>query len=123
MLRNFILVGLGGAIGSMLRYLVTVLLPRASTASFPLATLTVNFIGCFVIGALAGFTLRVPWMTHYGWALLATGVCGGFTTFSAFGLDGIKLIESGATGTMLAYTMISVCGGILLCFGGYFLTK
>ncbi|MEO6831796.1 MAG: CrcB family protein [Chitinophagaceae bacterium] len=83
----------------------------------------VNLIGCFVIGALAGLALKSEFMIRGGWALLATGLCGGFTTFSSFGLDGIKLIESGVPVTMIVYTILSLVFGLLLCFVGYWMTR
>lgn len=123
MIRTFLFVGIGGAVGSMLRYGITVLIPRHNDASFPLPTFVVNLLGCFIIGLLAGFALRSEFMIRGGWALLATGLCGGFTTFSSFGLDGIKLLESGATFTMLIYSIMSLVFGLLLCFAGYWLTR
>jgi len=123
MIRSFLLIGLGGAAGSMARYAVSLLLPKASTASFPIATLLVNLLGCLVIGLLAGCALRNNWMMHTGWALLATGLCGGFTTFSAFALDGLKLMESSAILTAIIYATISVAIGMMLCYVGYRITN
>ena len=123
MLRTFLLVGAGGAVGSMLRYGISLLLPRASAYSFPTSTLLVNMAGCLAIGLLAGFAGRSSWMTGTGWPLLATGVCGGFTTFSAFSLEALKLMERGATGTAIAYAVVSVVGGIILCYAGFYLSN
>ncbi len=122
MLKNFLLVGAGGAAGSMLRYAIAILLPRQA-AGFPWATLSVNLAGCFIIGILAGLTPRTHWMEGAGWALLATGLCGGFTTFSAFALDNVKLFESGGNGTAILYTVTSLAFGILLCYAGYRLSN
>jgi CrcB protein len=121
MLRNLLLVGAGGAAGSMLRYAIALALPR-SGKGFPWATLTVNLAGCLVIGLLAGLIPRQHWMFRTGWVLLATGVCGGFTTFSAFALDNVKLFESGGSMTAVIYTVLSIALGIVLCFAGYSLT-
>jgi CrcB protein len=121
MLRNFLLVGAGGAVGSMLRYAIALLLPRAGKG-FPWATFTVNLVGCFVIGLLAGLIPRQHWMFRTGWMLLATGLCGGFTTFSSFALDNVKLFESGGNFTAVIYTAASLMLGIALCFAGYRLT-
>jgi fluoride exporter len=120
MLRNFLLVGAGGALGSILRYAVASLLPRIGRG-FPWATFTVNLAGCFIIGILAGLAPRSAWLSGSGWALLATGLCGGFTTFSAFALDGIKLFQSGANLSAITYIVMSLVLGILLCYAGYLL--
>jgi CrcB protein len=121
MLRNFLLVGAGGALGSVLRYAVALLLPRAGKG-FPWATLSVNLVGCLLIGLLAGLAPRHRWMFHTGWVLLATGLCGGFTTYSAFALDNIKLFEVGGNIIALIYTLISLVAGIILCYAGYAIT-
>src|SRR5437870_2047776 len=103
MLRNFLLVGLGGACGSMMRFGISLLLPRVSTASFPLSTLIVNISGCLLIGLLAGIALRSEWMNVTGWTLLAAGICGGFTTFSSFSYESILLIKAGHYVSALLY--------------------
>ena len=121
MLRTFLLVGVGGAAGSMARYATTLLLTRASANAFPAATMLVNLMGCLLIGVLAGWAERSVLLNNAGWALLATGFCGGFTTFSAFALDNMKLQQGGASGTALVYSMISIVGGMLLCYIGYHL--
>lgn len=118
MLRNFVLVGLGGAAGSILRYVIALWLPRAEK-DFPWATFSVNLIGCFVIGILAGVLPKSAWATGSAWPLLATGVCGGFTTFSAFALDGIKLFQSDAGFTAVLYVVLSVGLGLMCCYLGY----
>jgi CrcB protein len=123
MLRTFILVGIGGAAGSMLRYAASVLLPRALTSSFPWPTLLVNLAGSLLIGLLAGAASRSAWMAQTGWPLLAAGLCGGFTTFSTFSLDVLKLAERGAAVTALTYIAASVVFGIALCFTGYYLAS
>lgn len=122
MFKNFLLVGAGGAIGSMLRYAFTVLLPR-SERGFPWATVSINLIGCLLIGLLTGLALRYHWLTNAGWALLAIGLCGGFTTFSAFALDTVKLFQEGAQFTAVLYTVISTVAGIILCYLGYSIIK
>jgi CrcB protein len=89
-LREILLVGLGGMAGSIARYLLSTTLQRG--ASFPVGTLAVNVIGCFLMGLLAGL-VDARSQTRL---LLGTGVMGGFTTFSAFGFETIALIRVGA---------------------------
>jgi CrcB protein len=98
------------------------MLPRAGRG-FPWATLSVNLIGCLLIGILAGIAPRGGWMLHTGWALLATGLCGGFTTYSAFALDNIRLLEAGGNITALVYVLVSFVAGIILCYAGYALAS
>lgn len=120
MFRNFLLVGAGGAAGSMLRYAIAVALPRTER-DFPWATLTVNLIGCFLIGLLAGCMPKSQWLQQAGWMLLATGLCGGFTTFSAFALDNVKLFNADSGATAFSYIAASIVCGTALCFAGYIL--
>jgi CrcB protein len=98
MFQTLPLIALGGALGSVLRYLLV------SAIGAPLGTLAVNILGSLAIGALfAGLGAREGWQLF-----LMTGVLGGFTTFSAFSLDTLKLIEAGQTPQALAYVGASV---------------
>ncbi|WP_134680231.1 fluoride efflux transporter CrcB [Paracoccus ravus] len=111
----FLQVALGGALGSMARYGVTILAGRISPA-FPLGTLTVNIVGCFVMGLLAAI------IAHRGGQHLAplalTGMLGGFTTFSAFALDTMVLWERGAALTAAGYVLASVVISLLAVLAG-----
>ncbi len=82
-INNFLLVGAGGAIGSMARYATALLI---GARMFPFATLTVNVAGSFIIGVLLGLSMKSN-ISDNTWKFLAVGVCGGFTTFSAFSLE------------------------------------
>lgn len=120
MLKSFLLVGAGGMAGSMLRYLFTMVI---KPGSFPYATLSVNILGCLVIGVVMGLVLRNG-MVHENWRLfLATGICGGFTTFSAFSLECVQFIEQQRYGAMLAYIGISLIVGLAATFAGIQLTR
>ena len=90
-------VGAGGLIGAMARYLVVVWLHGGLSASgFPYGTLAVNAVGCFLIGAVVGFAEAHKPLSPEMQAFLLAGVLGGFTTFSAFGIDTIRLFRDGA---------------------------
>lgn len=122
-MKAFLWVGLGGAGGSMLRYLVNVLVGRLENVPFPVATMGVNLIGSFIIGILFGVSLKGTegWLAQGGMLLLATGFCGGFTTFSTFALENISLMQKGQSLIALTYTAISLIGGLLLCRLGLWL--
>lgn len=110
-------IGLGGAVGSVLRYLIGGLVQRLAHAEFPAGTLAVNVIGCFVIGILAQHYMNVQ--THPNMrAALITGFCGGFTTFSAFSLETVGLLRGGEYGKTAAYLVLSVSLSILATVSG-----
>lgn len=102
MTRILLLAGLGGALGSILRAALGLALP------FPVATLAVNVLGSFAIGLLAVPLLLAGNRPHPSAPFLVTGVLGGFTTFSAFSLDTLRLIEGGRAGAALLYVAGSV---------------
>jgi len=105
---NLLWVALGGAIGSAARYGVNILAPRMLGGDFPWATLIVNVLGCFLMGAITAY-LRAKMPDDENLRLfLTTGILGGFTTFSAFSLDFFNLIQRGETPTALIYAAASV---------------
>ncbi|MEM9405958.1 MAG: fluoride efflux transporter CrcB [Acidobacteriota bacterium] len=105
-------VGLGGALGSCLRFAVAKLIPTP-TDGVPWATVAVNLVGCLLIGAVVGWSAGRDVLDERGRALVVTGFLGGLTTFSAFGLETVRLIESGRTGGALAYLAAQLLGGLL----------
>jgi len=105
---NMLLVAIGGAIGSVFRYLVGVWALRQFGPAFPWGTLTVNVVGSFAIGFLAELIVRRFDASPEMRLLLITGILGGFTTFSAFSLDVISLFERGAGGAGVTYLVASV---------------
>lgn len=122
MLKQLLLVGIGGSLGSMLRYLVSVLTGRFVQSAFPLPTLLVNLTGCFLIGLLAGALSHVMDGNTNLRLLLITGFCGGYTTFSAFAYENLQLIESQQFTLAIAYTLLSVVLGIGLVWTGMLMT-
>ncbi|MBS1496338.1 MAG: fluoride efflux transporter CrcB [Bacteroidetes bacterium] len=116
MIKNFILVGIGGGIGAMLRYLLYYFL---KTTDFPLGTLVINIIGSFIIGLVIAASIKNVSFSAEAKLFLATGICGGFTTFSSFSVENILLIQEGRLNTALLYTLLSVAGGIAATWLGF----
>lgn len=116
MIKNLLLVGLGGAIGSMLRYAASLVI---NPKNFPYATLAVNITGSFIIGIVFAMSIRQAGLSTNWQLFLATGICGGFTTFSAFTLENMGLLQSGRIGMALTYIALSMLLGIAATFLGY----
>jgi CrcB protein len=112
------LVALGGACGATLRFLVGRLTDIfLASAKFPFATLSINILGCFVIGMVAEISARGD-LSSGTRLLIVTGILGGFTTFSAFGLETITLLRAGHVGLALSYIATSVIGGCAATYIG-----
>lgn len=111
---KLLLIALGGAVGSLLRYGTGRLIP---VAQWPFATLLVNVAGSFLIGLLAGCMIRLQWPQEV-WLALAVGVCGGFTTLSTFSLENIGLLEEGYWLRALVYITATVVLSLLACWLG-----
>ena len=120
-MKAILLVGAGGFLGSITRYLVGNWVTKAQLLSTGLpATLVVNILGCFLIGLLIGYTERLP----KDFLLLATtGFCGGFTTFSTFSLDSLKMLQKGEYLLAFIYVGLSVVVGLAATWLGYWLAK
>ncbi len=122
MLTTVFQVALGGAIGASGRYLVGVAMMRGfGLHSFPLGVITVNILGSFLMGALIVF-LGDRQLTHWN-AFLATGVLGGFTTFSSFSLEAYRLVEKGDLTLGVVYVGLSVGMGLLGLVAGILLMR
>lgn len=109
---NCIVIGAGGFIGAVMRYLVS-LIPIKNPASFPVNTFIINVIGAFVIGCIAAAASKNPSLDSRLLLFLKVGLCGGFTTFSTFSLETAELLKSGSTATALLYVAASVLFCIL----------
>ncbi len=112
MLKTIVLVAAGGAFGSVFRYLTTILVGKYWQSMFPLATFVVNIFGCFLLGFLISLLHRQNILNSDLKWFLVTGFCGGFTTFSAFGLENFKLIENQNFALGFLYIMMSIVLGI-----------
>ena len=121
-MKSFLLVFLGGGLGSGIRYLVTITMNQYSKV-LPFGTFTVNMLGCLLIGLILGYAQRENTLTSNQTLLLATGFCGGFTTFSAFANENLELIKNGELFNFSVYTIGSVLIGILAVFIGFYLTN
>jgi CrcB protein len=124
-MTSLLLVFLGGGIGASARHGVNVAALRAFGPGFPWGTLIVNVTGSILMGMLAGYlAFRAGGsLTQHARLFLATGVLGGYTTFSAFSMDAALLMERGATGQALLYVLGSVLLSILGLFAGLWLVR
>ena len=118
MIRELIIAGCGGFVGSAGRYLVGKWTAGIWHGTFPLGTFLVNIIGCFIIGLFFGLLEHAKVMTPSQNILLTTGFCGGFTTFSTFANDMWSLGTKGDWGTFALYLVLSVVIGVLLVWAG-----
>ncbi len=118
---SFIYVGIGGALGAMARFGVSIWLKTAVASGFPWATLSVNIIGSLLMGLLMGWLARSG---NEGLRLfLAVGVLGGFTTFSAFSMELVALLERREALMAVLYASGSLLGGIAAFMAGYMLLR
>lgn len=121
---HILLVGAGGFVGSIFRYMTVLSIDRKMNAVFPYGTLTVNVVGSLLLGFLMALFLRKTGSHPVEWRLfLATGFCGGFTTFSAFAAENFNLLGQKFPGTALLYIAISVTGGLLAVWAGFAMAK
>lgn len=112
-MKDFLLVAVGGAVGSTCRYyLSSIISQRGALDAFPLATWTVNIVGCLVAGVILGLSERFEFLTPEARILVFSGILGGFTTFSAFALDTVTLLKRGDFVTAISYVLLSVTVGI-----------
>lgn len=123
MIRMALAVALGGAVGSVLRFLTASWVASHWPRHFYLGTFTVNIVGCLLIGLFSGLLLLrtdLPIELRGG---LIIGLLGGFTTFSSFSLELLKLFEGGRLNEALAYLLCSILGGVLAVWAGFALAR
>ncbi|HEV3157159.1 MAG TPA: fluoride efflux transporter CrcB [Candidatus Baltobacteraceae bacterium] len=123
-LPDLLSVALGGAIGSVLRFLVTIFVTQRMGPGFPFAVLGINVLGSFLIGLVAELSLsRAIGVTTEVRIFLGVGVLGGFTTFSTFSLDTLNLVRDGNAAFALLYVASSVIGGFAAAYAGTILAR
>ncbi len=119
----YLIVFLGGGLGAALRHAVNLFAARALGTNFPFGTLTVNITGSIIMGLLAGYFAFKGDASQHWRLFLATGILGGYTTFSAFSLDVVLLYERGEVGSALLYVAASVVLSIAGLFAGLALAR
>ncbi len=121
-LKIIFIIGIGGFIGSCLRYFFSLFVHNKIPSIFPLGTLVVNVLGCLLIGIFYGLFEKTNSAPE--WRLfLATGLCGGFTTFSAFSVETFVMLREGQLFFTLVYVLASILLGILATIAGVSLLK
>jgi CrcB protein len=122
-MKELLLVGFGGFIGSIARFLFSRLNLSWHFLSVPMGTLTVNVLGSLIIGFLVGLSMRSTLITNDIRLFLMVGFCGGFTTFSSFTSENLTLLQSGQVGIVFLYTGASIVLGFLSVYLGYVLSN
>ena len=121
-MKTILFIGAGSFLGGILRYLLSFAIQSRVPAAFPYGTFAVNLIGCFFIGVVYAYydldRMSLEWRLF-----LATGVLGGFTTFSAFSNETIGLLRDGYWATAVSYVLLSVLLGLLATFAGINLVR
>ncbi len=122
-LYTLVIVGIGGFIGSVLRYMTVRLVDSKLNALFPYGTLIVNVIGSFLLGLIYMLALRKAGIPESTRLFLTVGFCGGFTTFSAFALENFTLMEQKLLWMSLLYISTSILMGILALAAGIWASR
>ena len=122
-MKSFLLVFLGGGVGSSCRFLISNVLNNNFKSFHYLGTFSVNVIGCILIGIVMGFLQKENNFNQNYLLLFSSGFCGGFTTFSAFANENLDLIKTGNFSLFFLYVISSVVFGIAAAYLGYFIMK
>ena len=123
MIKSILLVGIGSFFGGALRYAVSLIMKNITAQIFPWATLSVNLIGCFLFGLIFALFGKYSSVNSTLCLLLATGFCGGFTTFSTFANESLQMLQCGNIIGFVAYILSSIVLGIALVALGYYLVR
>jgi fluoride exporter len=120
---NVLLVGFGGFLGSIFRYVSSVSIDQKLNSTFPYGTLTVNLVGAFLLGLVYGWATQNSNDVSNTKLFLITGFCGGFTTFSAFAFENFSLMSNRMTTTSLTYSISTLVLGVVLVWVGISIAK
>lgn len=120
---NILLVGFGGFLGSIARYVSSVSIDQKLNSTFPYGTCTVNLLGAFLLGLIYGWASQSSNDATNTKLLLITGFCGGFTTFSAFAFENFNLITARMTSLALIYSLSTLVLGVILVWIGICITR
>lgn len=121
-MKNLLLIFIGGGFGSVMRYCISKWLNNTET-DIPYGTFAVNILGSFLIGLILGYAAKTDTISDNHTLLLATGFCGGFTTFSSFAYENHVFLKSGDFTSFAIYTVVSFISGFLAVFAGMYLIK
>ena len=116
---NLLLIAIGGAFGSVARYLLSMFVLRVTGTLFPLGTFVVNVVGCLVFGAIAGAAIQRVQLTPALRLFLLTGILGGFTTFSSYAFESFALLRDGQFAWASMNIVGQVVAGLVGMWGGY----
>lgn len=122
-MKNIFIIGIGGFLGTITRYLSASLLTKWLPSVFPHGTFWVNILGCFLIGIIYGATEHYNWLSPQWRLFLTIGFCGGFTTFSSFAHENITMLQKSEYFIFALYSISSFALGLLAVFAGISLIK
>jgi CrcB protein len=123
MVKSIMIVGLGGFIGTVARFLISRYFQVNLTSVFPWSTFIVNIAGCLLIGLIYGISEKGDFLSPDIRLFLTVGICGGFTTFSSFSNDAYLLVHEQEWIRFALYTSLSVFIGLMAVYGGRFIIK
>ncbi len=121
-MNQILIVAVGGALGSVLRFLIQRFFVISVAVTFPMGTFIVNILGCLLIGIIWGIKTKNG-ISDEATLFLMTGLCGGFTTFSAFSSESVVLLHQDKFFLFLLYVTLSVVLGFSATYAGHYLTK
>lgn len=123
MFKNLLFIAIGGSLGAVLRYIISINFIKYIPLKPHWATLLINAIGCFLIGIGVGYFNKTSGIDTTYKLLFITGFCGSFTTFSTFGLENIQLIQQNQITNAVLYIILSVIIGLLCVLAGLYTIK